>query len=541
MSRILGLPVWMGIIADALGNGVFMKRPLNNYSALLDLEARRVAALWKGAVVGLAVGIVIVLYRFVLSKMEELALRYYAFFLAHPAMLPLLFIGLGGLGYVVGFLVDKHRQISGSGIPQTKGIMLGHFNFPWFGTLWAKFLGGALAILAGLSVGREGPSIQLGASVAEGIGQKISSTNTERKYIIASGASAGLSAAFNAPLAGVIFAMEEIFKYLSPVVLLFTTVASVVASFVARMAFGSEPLFSFPIKSPLPLSAYWMVCLLGLVLGGAGALYNLTLLKTQKLYKKIESLRFRVMMPFLLAAAVGLLFPVALGGGHGVLEHIHNSEPFLTLLLILVVKFAFSMLSFGSGAPGGIFFPLLILGTLMGALFGQTAIAWFGLDASLFNNLVILAMAGYFAAIVRAPLTGTVLLLEMTGSFDNLFSLVLIALIASTTADMLKSAPIYDALLKNLLNDQEGFEIPDEGKKITMETVVHFGAHAAGKLVSELALPQDCLLIAVRREGKDIIPKGSTMLRANDALVFLISAHTEAKQREAISTLTENA
>ncbi|GAB1433364.1 ClC family H(+)/Cl(-) exchange transporter [Spirochaetota bacterium] len=517
-----------------------MKKPLNNYERVLDLEMQRVSALWKSAVVGLAVGMVIVLYRFVLSKMEELSLGCYGFFLAHPALLPLLFAGLGGTGYLVGLLVDKHRQISGSGIPQTKGIMLGHFSFPWFDTLWSKFAGGALAILAGLSLGREGPSIQLGASVAEGIGKKLSPTHTEQKYLIASGASAGLAAAFNAPLAGVIFAMEEIFKYLSPIVLLFTTVSSVTASLVARLAFGADPVFFFPTGSALPLSAYWMVCLLGLVLGGAGALYNTILLHTQKLYRKIGNLRLRVMIPFMLAGVVGLLFPVALGGGHGVLKHIHVSSGFLPILLILAAKFAFSMISFGSGAPGGIFFPMLILGTLFGSLFGHAAILWFGLDAALFNNLVILAMAGYFAAIVRAPLTATVLLLEMTGSFENLLSIVLIALIASTTADMLKSMPIYDALLKNLLKDQSGNDFPDEGKKITMETVVHFGAYAAGRLVSELALPQDCLLIAVRREGKDIIPKGNTMLKANDSLIFLINVHNEAWQRETILALTEN-
>ncbi|MCE5234911.1 MAG: ClC family H(+)/Cl(-) exchange transporter [Clostridiaceae bacterium] len=518
-----------------------MKKSINNYASALDMEAQRVSILWKSAAVGIAVGAVVVLYRFVLTEMEALSLRCYAFFLAHPALLPVLFVGLGGVGYLVGVLVDRHRQISGSGIPQIKGVMLGHFRFPWFSTLWSKFIGGALAILAGLSLGREGPSIQLGASIAEGIGKRVCATRAERKHLIAGGASAGLAAAFNAPLAGVIFAVEEIFKYLSPIVLLSTTIASVVADFLSRLVFGSAPIFSFSTQGPLPMSAYWMVCVLGVILGGAGALYNATLLRTQQLYKKIENLRFRVAIPFLLAGVVGLLFPVALGGGHGVLEHLQFSTGFLLLLLILAVKFAFSMLSFGSGAPGGIFFPLLILGALIGALFGKAAVVWFGLDATLYNNLIILAMAGYFAAIVRAPLTGVVLLLEMTGSFENLLPLVLIAVIASATADMLKSAPIYDALLENMLKDQKGAAFPDEGEKITMETVVHFGAYAAGKRVRELPLPQNCLLIAVRREGRDSIPKGDTLVRANDTLIFLISAHKEARQREAILELTESA
>jgi Trk K+ transport system NAD-binding subunit len=91
-----------------------------------------------------------------------------------------------------------------------------------------------------------------------------------------------------------------------------------------------------------------------------------------------------------------------------------------------------------------------------------------------------------------------------------------------------------------MLKDKKGSAFPDEGKKITMETVVHFGAAAAGRCVRELSLPKDCLLIAVRREGKDIIPKGDTLLRADDTLIFLINAHSEAKQREIILGLTEN-
>lgn len=518
-----------------------MRKALNNYAEALDMQKQRISVLWKSALIGVAAGAAVLLYRFVLTRMEALSLQCYAFFAAHPALLPILLMGLGAIGYLVGGLVDRHRQISGSGIPQIKGIMLGYFRFPWLGTVWAKFAGGALAILAGLSLGREGPSIQLGASVAEGLGARISATRAERRHLIAAGASAGLAAAFNAPLAGVMFAVEEIYKYLSPIVLLSTIVASVTADFLARIAFGSAPVFSFSAQRSLPMSAYWMVCVLGVVLGGAGALYNTALLKTQKLYKKITSLRFRIMIPFVLAGAVGLLFPVALGGGHQVLEHLQISSGFLLLLLILCVKFAFSMVSFGSGAPGGIFFPLLILGALMGALFGKAAVAWFGLNPELYVNFIILAMAGYFAAIVRAPLTGVVLLLEMTGSFDNLLPLVLIAAIASVTADMLKSAPIYDSLLENMLKDQNGPALPDEGKKITMETVVHMGAYAADRQVRELSLPRECLLIAVRREGRDIIPKGDTLLHTNDALVFLINMHDEAHQREAILTLTQAA
>lgn len=515
-------------------------KPQNRYHALFDEEGQKISVVWKGALVGILVGIIVVLYRLALTHAEELSFAGYAYVREHPGLIPVLFLALGALGYGVGALVSKYRSISGSGIPQVKGFMMGYFETGWRSTLLFKFLGGTLSILAGLSLGREGPSIQLGASVAQGVGDRLAKTRTERKILIASGASAGLAAAFNAPLAGVMFAVEEVFKYLSPVILLSTMVSAILADCVSRVVFGASPVFSFHIQSGIPLKSYWIVCLIGVLLGCAGAFYNWMLLTAQRLYKKIAhgDVRIRLMVPFLLAGVVGLLFPVALGGGHAVVEHLELSTGIAFLLLILAVKFLFSMVSFGAGAPGGIFFPLLIIGGTIGAVLANVAVTYFALDASLFHNLVILAMAGYFAAIVRAPFTGIILLLEMTGSFVELLPLALVAIIASTVADLIKSAPVYDALLHNMVTDQG---IPTEaesgGKKITVETVVHDGSAAANKRVRELSLPVDCLLIAIRREGKDIIPKGDTLIKPYDYLIFLVDVKNEARQRQRIDAL----
>ncbi len=510
---------------------------------MLNLEGQRVAVIWKSALVGILAGTVTVIYRLLLTKAEAVSFAVYTYVGAHPLLLPALFIALAGLGLLVGALAQRYKAIGGSGIPHVKGVIQGYFKNSWFSTLVAKFAGGALGILAGLSLGREGPSIQLGACIAQGLGHKFGDTRTERKILIASGASAGLSAAFNAPLAGVMFAMEEVFKYISPLILLATMVSSILADLVARVVFGAAPVFTFSVGSALPIHQYWMVCVLGLIIGCAGAFYNTVLLHTQKLYKRFlqSNMLLRMLVPFLLAGILGLTFPYALGGGHAAMEHLSLSTGLWFLVLLLALKFLFSMISFGSGAPGGIFFPLLIIGALIGGIFSKIAVAYWGLDAKLFDNLVILAMAGYFAAIVRAPLTGVVLLLEMTGSFINLLPLALIAIIGSTVADLLKSSPIYDALLQNQIQELGICDEPDEGKKATIEYVVHHGSAAANKLIRELSLPKHCLLIAIRREGKDIIPRGDTQLRAGDYLVFLVNICEEAEDREILSTLTATA
>jgi H+/Cl- antiporter ClcA len=513
---------------------------INHYQAAIAIHSRRLMLVGKSICIGVAAGIVVVLYRLLLMGAEELSLNIYAFFSDHLALLPILFLSLGALGYLIGSLAQKYRAIGGSGIPQVKGIISGQYHALWLSTLIAKFFGGAASILAGLSLGREGPSIQLGACVAQGIGDKIASSRTEKRILIAGGASAGLAAAFNAPLAGAMFAMEEIFKYISPLVLLVTMVSAVTADFVSKLVFGMAPVFSFRTAMAIPFDFYWLLLLMGLVLGAAGSLYNLVLVKTIALYKKPRWLRasWRPMLPFLAAGVLALVFPAALGSGHAVVEKLNPSTGVYTLLAIFAVKFLFSMISFGSGAPGGIFFPLLILGATIGAITGNIASAWLHVDPALFNNFVIVAMAGYFSAIVRAPITGVVLLLEMTGSFVNLLPLLVVSLVAYVVADLLKSKPIYDSLLENLVGGKPHAINKESSGKITAEFIVHYDSPAAGQTVKDLHFPKECLLIAVRREGKDIIPAGDTVIYADDYLVFLFNIGNEAEYRELLTHLT---
>ncbi|MGB5823860.1 MAG: chloride channel protein [Proteocatella sp.] len=513
----------------------------NNYKEATNVYSRKLTMLYKSMLVGFFVGIVVVAYRLMLLNAENLSFKIYDFLRENLRFLPAGFVILGLFGYLVGLLVSKYTMISGSGIPQVKGIMMGYFKCSWISTLIAKFIGGAISILGGLSLGREGPSVQLGACVAEGIGQKLANSRTEKKVLIASGASAGLAAAFNAPLAGTMFAMEEIFKYFSPIILLSTMASAMVADFISKMVFGISPVFNFDITSSIPLSGYWLLCILGIALGIFGAIYNSILLKTQKLYKSAKWLnaKTQTIIPFLFAGVFGIIFPVVLGGGHRVIEELQLSTSILFILLIFVVKFVFSMISFGSGAPGGIFFPLLIIGATIGAMFGNVAVNYFGFDAVLFYNFIILAMAGYFTAIVRAPITGIILLVEMTGSFTHLLSLTVVCIVAYITADLLNSAPIYESLLENQIADKKSNTgACDEGKKITMEMVVHYGSPVEKKLVKDIDIPKNSLLIAIRRLGNDITPNGDTQILAEDYLVFITDLSTETSTRELLEKIT---
>lgn len=511
----------------------------NNYNELTNVYSNTLPILYKSMLIGFLAGIVVVLYRIVLFHTEHITFEIYDIFRANIKLIPILFLGLGILGYLSGVLVSKFPMIGGSGIPQVKGIIMGYLHDSWLGTLVAKFLCGTLGILGGLSLGREGPSIQLGACIAEGIGNKISKSRAEKKILIASGASAGLAAAFNAPIAGTMFALEEIFKYFSPIILISTMASAMIADLISKTVFGLKPVFNFSISSNIPLNGYWLICLMGLVLGVLGALYNFTTIKTQKIYKSIPwlNVKTRPLVAFFCAGIFGLIFPHILGGGHKIIDEMTSSNGISFLLVLLVLKFLFSMISFGSGAAGGIFFPLLVMGALIGAIFGNIATGLFGFDNSLYFNFVILAMAGFFTAIVRAPMTGIILLVEMTGSFSHLLSLSIVCIISYIVADILNSAPIYDSLLDNLIHKSDK-PIFEPYKKVTIETVVHYGSFAEGKSLKELSFPKDCLLVSIQRHGADIIPNGSSTIKAEDYLVFLTDTDKEATNRELLEDLT---
>lgn len=510
----------------------------NNYQAIGSVGEKKLSVLLWSILIGLLSGLVVVGYRAVLNCAEKLAFIIYRFLREYLIWFPVWMTLLIVMGIAVGKMVKKNDMISGSGIPQVKGIMMGYIKDTWFGTLCLKFIGGTVAILGGLSLGREGPSVQLGACVAEGVTKKVKATRMEKKVLIASGASAGLSAAFNAPLAGVVFALEEIFKYFSPLILLSTMAAAVAADFVAKNVFGMEHVFQFPEVGMIPLSSYWILLLLGAVLGAAGAFYNKVLLATQRLYRKLLPQDKRPLIPFILAGILGLTFPSVLCGGHEIISQFNLSTGIFMLFLLLLVKFLFSMISFGSGSPGGIFFPLLIIGGTIGAIFGSVSVHWLGFSQNLFFNFVILAMAGYFTAIVRAPITGIILITEMTGSLHHLLSLTVVSITAYIVADLLKSAPVYESLLENLLKTKNILpEKEEHSKKILIDTIVQHGSKIAGKQVKEIKWPRRSLLLSIKRMETEIIPKGDTIIQEGDYLILITDLNSEWKTRERINTL----
>ncbi|HPE66791.1 MAG TPA: chloride channel protein, partial [Synergistales bacterium] len=214
----------------------------------------------------------------------------------------------------------------------------------------------------------------------------------------------------------------------------------------------------------------------------------------------------------------------------------HGSHPASFILLLFVGKLLFTALCFGSGAAGGIFLPMLAVGASLGAFYGTVAVQVYGLDQALVLNFLIVGMAGFFSAVVRAPITGIVLITEMTGSFTHLLSVSAVAVTAYVVADLLRARPIYDSLLLRMLRKCDTCE---ESGKVLLEGTVSPESPIDGKRVRDARLPAGCLLVSIDRAGEEILPNGETVIAAGDKIVALVDGRRARRVRETLHDLLE--
>lgn len=521
---------------SSVSDAEFSRQLFKTYLALDNWHRFRLRLFIEGILVGIAAGLSVGVFRFLLIKAE--ALRLYGYEnIIWPAMktvspLPL-FLWLCSLIFIAAALYKMCLLVpmaSGSGIPQVKGIILGLFKMDWLRILWVKIVAGAAGIGAGLSLGREGPSIQIGAVTAQGLSRFMGRTRMEERYLITAGAGAGLAAAFNAPVAGMMFALEELHRNFSGAVLLPTMAAAVSATIVSRLFFGSATSFLFPHLVRLPSEYLVYVIFIAATCGIGGIIFNYGLLHTDTFYGLpiFKNQAVKILFALFTAALLGLFLPQVLGGGNALVDTLAETRYSLGFIcLLLFSKYLFTLISYGCGVPGGFFLPLLVTGALMGSAEARIFVSS-GVLADMYTpNIIIISMAAFFAASVRAPITGTLLILEMTGDFDHLMALSLSSAVAYMTAEFLKGSPIYDALLKKSLAAGNTPVLKEE--RNIMEVPVGSGSILENRTVEEIPRLPHTVLVNIKRQGESMIPDPDIRLRQGDFLYFLTESGNSEK------------
>lgn len=490
----------------------------------------QVALVLEGLVVGLVAGGVVTLYRLVLSNAERLLRLVTGAAAGSPLLMAAWFAVLAVLLACVSALIVWEPATSGSGIPQIDAEVVDRMDAPWRRVLPAKFAEGAMLALAGLSLGREGPSVQLGGMSGKAVSRALRRKRGEERLLVTCGAAAGMSAAFHAPLTGVLFALEEIHKEFTAPLIISVMCSSVASDYLVSQALGVSPVISLALGADLPHASYAFVVALGLLAGVLGALHNRGMFACQDLFGRVRSHLplARLAVPFALAGIVAFAWPELLCGGDAIIELLESPQGLgvAAILALLLGKYLFTTICFGSGAPGGTLLPLVVMGALMGGLFARAAGA-LGVPGEYFPNFVALGVAGLFSGVVRAPVTAVVLVFELTGSLDALLSASIVSVVAYVTANLTETESFYEHLLAALLGSS-GHEADrgagTVGGKSLQTILVGAGSRLEGMLVREVPWPDGMRVVTIERAGGDVVPTGSTRIEALDRLLVIVDS-----------------
>ena len=491
----------------------------------------------EGVLVGAFAGVIITCYRMGLSTAEGLLRGLIPTLGASPALAAGWLLALGFAAVAIARLMQWEPDTRGSGIPQVDAEVMGRLDMCWPRVIGVKLIEGIVCTVSGLSLGREGPSVQLGGMAGKGVSRLFKKERGEEHVLVTCGAAAGMAAAFHAPLAGVLFALEEIHREFNAPLVISAMASTAAADFVSSRVLGVQPVLHFDTVGTLPHADYGFVLLMGVACGVLGALHNRGMFLVQE--RLYAPLRERIgdgvlLVPFLTAGVVALAAPQLLCGGDAILMYLegHRQLSVAMVATLLVGKYLFTALCFGSGAPGGTLLPLVIMGSLVGALFGIGATNAADVPMAYLNNFILLGVAGMFAGSVRAPVTAVVLCFELCGSLEGLLSATAVSLLAFVTANLLKVEPFYEHLLDALL---EGLPAPEgvreeevQGSKVLHTHVVGVGSMAEGHTVAEIPWPRNMLIVTIDRAGQRVIPRGTTTLQALDELLVIMDADLEA-------------
>lgn len=418
--------------------------------SLQEREGQVILAL--ALVIGALTGMVVVAF---IVLTERLGMRLYP--VGGAAWRRLAFPVVGSIG--IGYLLFKYfPNARGSGVPQTKAALYAREGRILLRTIFGKFFCTSATLASGIPLGREGPSVQVGAGIASVLGRFLGLRAEKVKALLPVGAAAAIAAAFNTPLAAVLFALEEVVGDLHAPMLGSVVLASATSWLVLRALLGNSPLFKVPqyqVVHPVEFAIYGV---LGLAGGLVSVAFTKLLLGLRRRFLNLptKTSPFQPLAGGLLVGIFGLFVPQVLGVGYGFVGDALNGKMALKLMLMLVIlKLVAVAMSYASGNAGGIFGPALFIGAMLGGSVGTIAHNLFPAYTATAGAYALVGMGTAFAGIVRAPMTSVLMIFEMTQDYSVIVPLMISNLVSLFTASRLQPEPIYDALAV-----QDGIHLP---------------------------------------------------------------------------------
>ncbi len=496
----------------------------NDYQKYL---ANILPCIYFGILCGSVTGGVIFLFKLAAKYLEELSRHLYGIAKDSPLYILIGFAVLIAAALAMAFLHKLVPEAKGGGIPRSEGILRGLLPLDRVKTFIGTFFGSMISFFAGLPLGSEGPAVLIGTSLGGMFGRLSKNPSAWDRYVMTGGAGAGFAVATGAPLSGILFALEEIHKRFTPMLVLTVSMSVVSATFVNRLLCtlcGISPeLFSPEAFWPLELSHVGYLLLLGILTALIVAIFDASLFVFSKLSAKIGK-RYpataKILTVFLITGIMGFFFADGIYSGHHLIHDIltHNKSG-LILLALLIVRLFMMLLVTDSGVTGGIFIPTLAIGALTASLTAKLLVI-LGMPSELSPMIVMLGMCAFIGGTLRAPLTAVILFVELTGQFTNLFYVTLVVFTVNAITELFHQTPFYDRALENLVDAQ------NKGKEPTIacfEMKISDNSFVVGKAIRDIMWPPSTVVISITRadsDHADMDNDGEKKLYAGDTIVL---------------------
>lgn len=479
---------------------------------------------------GSLTGLIIFCFKFIAKKVEHYSKYLYELSKRSFLYIILVFIIIILLALIMYFVHKKIPETKGGGIPKSEGVLRGTLKFRSFLTLIGTFFGSMISYFAGVPVGTEGPSVLIGTSVGDLCNKATKKNKALGRYIDTGGAAAGFAVATGAPLSGILFALEEIHKRFTPMLVVSVSLSVVSATFVNILLcniFNVNPnLFQFEILTTFSLNDLLYLIILAILIAITVGLYDKSIGIIfeffGKFLKKVPAL-IKILTVFIVTGILSFVFIEGVYSGHDIIEsivHIDNTKfTIISLLLLLFIRFIMMHLVMESSVTGGIFIPTMALAAVIGAIFGKFLIL-IGMEQELFPLIVVLTMCAFIGGSLRAPFTATVLFLELTSSFNMIFYVLVVIFIVNFIVEIFDQPSFYDRVVERM----EHREHKNKERTIGYFTItVSENSFVVGKHVRDIMWPHSLVILNIKRANENLDKldnDGERKLYANDKVTF---------------------
>ncbi len=494
-----------------------------------------------GSITGVFTAFAVMLYKVCASGIIHLSEKGYAYLKEHLYLIPIILAVFFGVAALTAFIYKKIPNLRGGGIPTSIGILRGIISFQWLRNVLGVFFISLSTFLIGVPLGNEGPAVQMGTAMGRASLAAFKKKNRAwDRYTMTGGACAGFSTATGAPISGIMFAIEEAHQRISPMIIIVSATSVMFARITTEIfapIFGvSTTLFPNMHIMKLTVGDLWIP----LVVGAAIGLFAVLFLKYYgiirgfftKTLKKIPHM-YRIFFVFVLTLALGLCSYSFISTGHElILELFHCGAPIYMLFLVLLVRSTLTLCANSNGITGGMFLPILSLGTLVASILGNTLEYAFGLSHDYYVMIIIMGITACISGMMKTPLTAIFFAVESLACYENILYVIVVAAVAFIITEIFDVKSINDSVLDHRV---EEFNEGKESRVMDVFVTVQPDSFAIGKQIRDIFWPANLFVLSVKHDetkAAEVDAHGGKALREGDTLHVRYSTYDEEQTRE---------